>query len=57
MIEKDWVDTFKNLEKQLYYKSYKRTAERLAQHLRENEKCDYVFALAHMREHNDIELA
>jgi 5'-nucleotidase len=57
IIERDWVTTFKDLEVDLEYLNYKRHAALLAKQLRENEQCDFVFALAHMRMNHDVKLA
>lgn len=57
IIERDWVETFKDLEVDLEYLNYKRHAAKLAKQLRVDKKCDFVFALAHMRMHHDIKLA
>jgi hypothetical protein len=42
---------------ELRYTNYKRTATELTRILKEERKCDYVIALAHMREHHDVKLA
>lgn len=57
IIEKDWVVTFKNMDVDLKYLNYKRTATRLAKKLREEQGCDTVIALTHMRLNHDVKLA
>lgn len=57
IIERDWVETFKDLEVDLEYLNYKRHCAKLAKKLREEDKCDFVIALAHMRMHHDVKLA
>ena len=52
IIEKDWVHTFKNMDVELEYLNYKRTAAELAKKLKA-DGCHFVFALAHMRLHHD----
>ena len=57
MIERQWVDTFKDIEVDLKYVNYKRTAQKYAEILRNEHQCDLVIALAHMRWHHDVKLA
>ena len=51
--ESEWCSTFKNLEVDIWYYNYKRTAAEYAKKLREEEGCDYIIALTHMRVRHD----
>jgi len=55
--ERDWTVTFKNLEVEIEYLNYKKHAEELVNQLRNNQLCDYVIALTHMRMHHDVKFA
>ena len=55
--ERGWVETFKSLEVPVQYLKYKKTAAELTRKLREEQGCDLVIALCHMREHHDVKLA
>jgi 5'-nucleotidase len=57
IIEKDWTVTFKNLEAQYEYQNYKRTTAMYVNQLRNDQKCDIIIALCHMRLHHDVKLA
>ena len=57
MIERDWFETFKDLEVEFEYLNYKRHCALLVQKLREEHQCDFVIAMAHMRMHHDVKLA
>ena len=51
--EREWVSTFKDLEVDVLYQNYKRTAVEYAKKLREEEGCNYIIALTHMRVRHD----
>ena len=51
--EGEWIALFKNLEVDLIYQNYKRTAVAYIKQLREQEGCDYIIALTHMRVRHD----
>lgn len=51
--EREWANTFKNLEVDLIYSNYKRTATEYAKKLREEQGCTYIIALTHMRLKHD----
>ena len=51
--EKEWIDLIMNLEVDLIYQNYKRTAVAYIKQLREQEGCDYIIALTHMRVRHD----
>ena len=55
--ERGWVETFKTMEVPVQYLNYKRTAAELTRKLKEDQGCDLVVALCHMREHHDVKLA
>mmetsp|Transcript_19808 Transcript_19808/g.26768 ORF Transcript_19808/g.26768 Transcript_19808/m.26768 type:complete len:103 (-) Transcript_19808:1137-1445(-) len=55
--EKEWVTMFKDLEVEVIYQNYKRTAVEYAQKLRQEEGCNYVIALTHMRFKHDEKFA
>ena len=55
--EKQWVDTFKELEVAVEYLNYKRQAEEIARKLREEHDCQLIIALTHMRLHHDTKFA
>ena len=51
--EGEWIALFKNLEVDIIYQNYKRTAVSYIKKLREQEGCDYIIALTHMRFRHD----
>ena len=51
--EKEWINICKNLEVDIVYQNYKRTAVEFIKKLREEDGCDYVIALTHMRVKHD----
>ena len=55
--EREWIDLFKDLEENIIYQNYKRSASEEAKVLREKEGCEYVIALTHMRIAHDKKLA
>lgn len=55
--EKEWVDMFKSLEVEIVYKNYKRCAIEYAKKLREEDGCNYIIALTHMRVKHDEKFA
>ena len=55
--EKEWVDMFKNLEVEILYQNYKRCAIQYAKKLREEDGCNYIIALTHMRVRHDEKFA
>ena len=55
--EREWIDLFKNLEVDIVYQNYKRTAAEFAKKLQEEDACDYVIALTHMRVRHDEKFA
>ena len=55
--EKEWVTRFTNLECDLVYQNYKRTATDYAKKLREEEGCTLIIALTHMRVARDTKVA
>ena len=54
--EKDWTETFKDLEVEVEYLNYKRCAQQMAEKLR-GDGCTIVIALSHMRIHHDLKFA
>ncbi|KAK9326134.1 Metallo-dependent phosphatase-like protein [Lipomyces orientalis] len=57
LVEKEWLETINSLPQDLLYKPYVNVAMDIAPRLRQEEHCDLVIALTHMREPNDIKLA
>jgi 2',3'-cyclic-nucleotide 2'-phosphodiesterase (5'-nucleotidase family) len=58
IVEKEWTLPFnKRLECKSEYQNYKRTTASYAKKLREEENCDLIIALCHMRMPHDIKLA
>ena len=55
--EREWINTFKNLEVDLVYSNYKRCATEYAKKLREVDGCNMVIALTHMRVNHDEKFA
>ena len=55
--EKEWVESLKDMEVELQYTNYKRTAQDLAQKLRSEHNCSLIIALSHMRHAHDVKLA
>lgn len=55
--EHEWVTTFKNLEVDVIYQNYKRCATEYAKRLKEEDRCDMVIALTHMRVQHDEKFA
>jgi len=55
--EKEWINILKNLEVDIVYQNYKRTAAEYAKRLREQEGCEYIIALTHMRVAHDKKFA
>ena len=53
LAEGQWTNLFKNLEIDLIYQNYKRTAVAQIKKLREQEGCDFIIALTHMRVRHD----
>ena len=54
--ERDWLVTFKNLDRDAEYLNYKRTCAKHAKELRE-AGCHLVIAITHMRLPHDMKLA
>ena len=58
LAEQEWISTLVTVsEEQLRYEDFVDCGRRLAMQLREEEGCDVVIALTHMREPNDERLA
>jgi len=58
LAEFDWIATLSNMsEEDLDYEDFVTCGERWAKHLKQEEKCDFVIALTHMRDHSDRSLA
>ena len=55
--EKEWVESLKDMEVELQYLNYKRTAQELAEKLRSEHNCSLIIALSHMRHAHDVKLA
>ena len=55
--EKAWIETFKELEVELQYLNYKRTAHELSQKLKKEYGCSLIIALTHMRLPRDTKFA
>ena len=55
--EKQWIDTFKELEVEIEYINYKRCAEEMARKLRNEYNCSLIIALTHMRLPRDTKFA
>ena len=55
--EREWIDLFKNLEVGIIYQNYKRTAAEYARKLRDEEGCNFIIALTHMRVKHDEKFA
>ena len=55
--EKQWIDTFKELEVEVEYLNYKRQAEEIAKKLTEEHNCQLIIALTHMRLQHDTKFA
>ena len=55
--EKEWIGICKNLEVDIVYQNYKRTAIEFIKKLREEDGCDYIIALTHNRVQHDLKFA
>ena len=55
--EREWIDLFKNLEVDIIYQNYKRTASEYARKLRDEDGCNFIVALTHMRVRHDEKFA
>ncbi|EGD72662.1 hypothetical protein, variant, partial [Salpingoeca rosetta] len=57
LAEKDWIDTLSDPPEDIQYRDFIETAQEYIKILREEDECDLVIALTHMRENNDLALA
>eukprot|EP00330_Aristerostoma_sp_ATCC50986_P005806 CAMPEP_0114586418 /NCGR_PEP_ID=MMETSP0125-20121206/9652_1 /TAXON_ID=485358 ORGANISM="Aristerostoma sp., Strain ATCC 50986" /NCGR_SAMPLE_ID=MMETSP0125 /ASSEMBLY_ACC=CAM_ASM_000245 /LENGTH=212 /DNA_ID=CAMNT_0001781857 /DNA_START=62 /DNA_END=700 /DNA_ORIENTATION=- len=57
LAEYDWFNLLPLTPDELVYEDFVECARRMTKFLREEEKCDIVIALTHMRNHNDEKLA
>ena len=58
LAEIDWVTTLNCIDlDDVDYEDFISAGNKIAQHLREVERCDFVIALTHLRNHNDQLLA
>ena len=58
MVEKEWLDTLAAINpNEVIYTDFVESANTLAADLKDNQNCDIVIALTHMRQPNDIKLA
>ncbi|KAK7204593.1 5'-nucleotidase [Myxozyma melibiosi] len=57
LVEREWLETIVSLPEGIEYKPCAEIAITLSKLLREQEHCDLVIAVTHMREPNDIDLA
>ena len=55
--ERSWIDTFKELEIELEYLNFKRTAHEISEKLRNEHDCSLIIALTHMRLPRDKKFA
>ena len=58
MVEAEWISTLSTISSDdIIYESYVESGKKLAKELKENDKCDLIIALTHMRWNNDTVLA
>ena len=58
LVEKEWLDTLAAINpNEVIYTDFVESANTLAADLKDNQNCDIVIALTHMRQPNDIKLA
>ena len=58
LVEKEWLDTLAAINpNEVIYTDFVESANTLAADLKDNQSCDIVIALTHMRQPNDIKLA
>lgn len=57
LAEKDWIDTLPDPPEDIQYRDFVQTAKDINKELREQDGVDYVVAVTHMRQPNDIKLA
>ena len=58
LVEKEWLDTLAAINpNEVIYTDFVEIGDRLAAKLKDEDGCDIVIALTHMRNPNDIKLA
>ena len=58
LVENEWLDTLACINpNEIIYTDFVESANTLADDLKDNQNCDIVIALTHMRQPNDIKLA
>lgn len=57
LAEEDWLHLINFEEDNIVFEDFILCAKRLTKLLKEEEKCDLIIALTHMRTHNDVKLA
>ena len=55
--EREWIDLLDDLEEKIVYTNYKRTSLEYIKKLREEQGCDYIVAVTHMRMSHDAKFA
>ena len=55
--EREWIDILHDLEHDVVYTNYKRSAAEFAKKLRSEQGCDYIIAVTHMRLKHDLVFA
>ena len=58
LVEKEWLDTLASVNpNEVIYNDFVEVANNLSRKLKDEDNCDIVIALTHMRNPNDIRLA